>query len=114
MREIRPSGSEGGAGFNPWSLPLLAEEKRKLPEQQQLKASEVQKVIAAREQAVRGELKPRLAAMSKQCAAATARLAEVLVDQADLTERIVMLSTRKNGSQWAPFVTRIIDEAESS
>jgi CheY-like chemotaxis protein/HPt (histidine-containing phosphotransfer) domain-containing protein len=24
MREIRPSGSEGGAGFNPWSLPLSA------------------------------------------------------------------------------------------
>ncbi len=74
------------AGINPDEVRALAEEKRRLEEQQRLKAGEVEQVIAARVQAVRGELETKLHATVQERDSATARLAEVLVDQAVLSE----------------------------
>jgi hypothetical protein len=68
-------------GIDPDEVNKLVEEKRRLEEQAQLKAGEVDKVIEKRVKAARSELEKQIGAITAECDALNARLAVVQIDQ---------------------------------
>lgn len=73
-------------GIDPDEARKVAAEKRRLEEEQQLKAGEYEKVIETRLKAVRGELERQLAAVAAERDGALAQLATVQIDQAVVNE----------------------------
>jgi hypothetical protein len=73
-------------GIDPAEVRKLAEEKRRLEEQQQLKAGEVEKVVETRVKAARGELEKQVAALSSERDTLSSRLTGIQIDQAVVTE----------------------------
>ena len=68
-------------GIDPDEVRKLAEEKRRLEEAQQIKAGEVDKVIAAREKALKGDFDKKLSTMASERDAVLAQLVAVQIDQ---------------------------------
>ena len=68
-------------GIDPDEVRKLADEKRKLEEAQQLKADEVEKVGETRLRVVKGDLDKKLAGVSAERDALTARLTASQIDQ---------------------------------
>jgi hypothetical protein len=73
-------------GIDPDEVRKLAEEKRRLEEQQALKAGEFEKVLDARLKTLKGEHDKALAALTGERDALNARLATIQIDQAVVTE----------------------------
>jgi hypothetical protein len=72
-------------GVDPDEAKRLAAEHQALIEQQQLKAGETEKVVAARVAAARAEAEKATAALTARVQAAEAKLAATLIDQGVLT-----------------------------
>jgi hypothetical protein len=68
-------------GINPEEVRKLAEEKRRLEEEAQLKAGEVDKVVEKRVTAARTELEKQLGAITSERDALNARLVAIQIDQ---------------------------------
>ena len=73
-------------GIDPDEVRNLAEEKRRLEEQQALKAGEFEKVLEARLKTVKGEADKQLGALAGERDALTARLSAIQIDQAVVSE----------------------------
>ena len=73
-------------GIDPDEVRNLAEEKRRLEEQQALKAGEFEKVLEARLKTVKGEADKQLAALGTERDTLTARLSAIQIDQAVVSE----------------------------
>jgi hypothetical protein len=73
-------------GIDPDEVRKLAEEKRKLEEQQQLKAGEVERVLESRLKAAHSTWEKQLGAVTSERDALTARLTAIQIDQAVVTE----------------------------
>jgi hypothetical protein len=69
-------------GIDPAEVRKLAEEKRKLEEQQALKAGEFDKVLDARLKSVKADHDKAVAALTGERDALNARLATIQIDQA--------------------------------
>ena len=74
------------AGIDPDAVRTLAEEKRQLEEQQQLKAGEFEKVLESRVKGVKGQLEKQLLGVTTERDSLTARLSAIQIDQAVVTE----------------------------
>lgn len=72
-------------GINPDEVRRLAEEKRKLEEQQQLKAGEIEKVIESRFKSAKAEFDKQLGAVTAERDALNSRLVTIQIDQGVLT-----------------------------
>lgn len=72
-------------GIDPDEVRKLADEKRKLEEQQQIKAGEIEKVIEARVRAAKAEFDKQLGTVSSEREALNARLIAIQIDQGVLT-----------------------------
>ena len=68
-------------GIDPEEVRRLADEKRRLEEQQQLKAGEAEKVIESRVAAVRGDLQKQVAALTAERDTLGAELVTIRIDQ---------------------------------
>ncbi|MDB6056235.1 MAG: hypothetical protein JWO95_79 [Verrucomicrobiales bacterium] len=68
-------------GIDPDEVHRLAEEKRKLEEQQQLKAGEVEKVIETRVKAAKTDFEKQLGAITSERDALNGRLVTIQIDQ---------------------------------
>ena len=68
-------------GIDPDEVRRLAGEKRRLEEEQQLKAGETEKVVEARVKAARGELEKQLSAVASERDALNSRLVSIQIDQ---------------------------------
>lgn len=73
-------------GIDPDQVRKLAEEKRQLEEQQQLKAGEFEKVLEGRVRTVKGELEKQIAGVCAERDALNSRLASIQIDQAVVSE----------------------------
>ena len=73
-------------GIDPDEVRTLAEEKRKLEEQQQLKAGEFERVLESRVNTIKSTLEKQLAAASADRDALNGRLTTIQIDQAVVTE----------------------------
>jgi hypothetical protein len=73
-------------GIDPDEVRKLTEEKRRLEEEQQLKAGDIEKVIEARVRAVKGDLDRKLAGVSAERDALMGRLMAFHIDQAVVSE----------------------------
>ena len=69
-------------GINPEEVRQLAEEKRKLEEQQQLKAGEFERVLESRLKGAKAESNKQLAAVTVERDSLHARLSSIQIDQA--------------------------------
>jgi len=77
-------------GIDPAEVRKLAEEKRRLEEQQQLKAGEVEKVLEARVRGLKADLEKQVAGVRAERDALHLRLSAIQIDQAvvaDATKR---------------------------
>ncbi len=74
------------AGIDPDEVRKLAEEKRRLEEQQQLKAGEVEKVVENRLKSARSEWDKQFSTVASERDALNARLATIQIDQAVVSE----------------------------
>jgi hypothetical protein len=77
-------------GIDPEQVRRLAEDKRKLEEEQALKNGEVEKLIASRLQAARADSDRQLSALTSERDALNARLADVQINQ-----RLIEAATRR-------------------
>jgi hypothetical protein len=68
-------------GIDPEQVRKLAEEKRRLEEEQQLKAGETAKVIESRVAAARGDLQKQVAALSAERDTLSGQLVTIRIDQ---------------------------------
>jgi hypothetical protein len=68
-------------GIDPDEVRKLAEEKRKLEEQQQLKAGEVDKVVENRIKGLKADLEKQVTTLSSERDALTSRLTAIQIDQ---------------------------------
>lgn len=73
-------------GIDPDEVRKLADEKRKLEEQQQIKAGEVEKVIETRVKAAKTEFDKQLGSVASERDALSSRLVAVQIDQGVVTE----------------------------
>lgn len=73
-------------GVDPEEMRKLAAEKKRLEEEAQIKAGEIDKVIAARVTAVKGELEKQLTVATAERDTLMARLSTIQIDQAVVTE----------------------------
>lgn len=69
-------------GIDPDQVSKLAEEKRQLEEQQQLKAGEFEKVLEAWVRTLKGDLHKQIAGISAERDALNVRLSAIQIDQA--------------------------------
>ncbi|HSA12569.1 MAG TPA: hypothetical protein P5205_19590 [Candidatus Paceibacterota bacterium] len=72
-------------GIDPEEVRKLAEEKRRLEEEQQLKAGEVEKVYENRLKTVRADLEKQLSGVTGELNTATAQLTRIQIDQGVIT-----------------------------
>jgi len=72
-------------GIDPEEVRRLAEEKRRLEEEQQLKAGEVEKVYEARLETARADWEKQVTAVATERDALNARLASIQIDQGVIT-----------------------------
>jgi len=70
------------SGIDPDSVRKLEEEKRRLEEERQLKAGEIDKVLETRLKSVKADLDRQVSALSAERAALSAQLTAVQIDQA--------------------------------
>ena len=77
-------------GIDPQAVRALEAEKRRLEEAQALKGGEVEKVVTARVQALRGEIEKQLGAVSAERDSLSSRLADVQINQG-----IVLAATKR-------------------
>lgn len=68
-------------GIDPEQVRKLAEDKRKLEEEQAVKNGEVEKLIASRLQSAKADFEKRFGAVTSERDALTARLSELQIDQ---------------------------------
>lgn len=73
------------AGVDPEEFRKLADEKRQLEEQNQLKAGEVDKVVENRIKTLKAELEKQLSTVTSERDALTSRLTAIQIDQGVLT-----------------------------
>ena len=74
------------AGIDPDEVRKLADEKRRLEEQQQLKAGEVERVVENRLKSAKTEWEKQVSTVASERDALNARLASIQIDQAVVSE----------------------------
>jgi hypothetical protein len=72
-------------GIDPEQVQALVEEKRRLEEQQQIKAGEVEKVVEGRVKSLKAELDKQIASLTGERDALNARLTTIQIDQGVIT-----------------------------
>ena len=72
-------------GIDPEQVQALAEEKRRLEEQQQIKAGELEKVVEGRVKTVRVDLEKRIESLTTERDTLNARLTTIQIDQGVIT-----------------------------